>query len=537
MATGLGVFRALWLAAVAATVLMALVQAAAAAGRVALLMGNATYENERFLLKNPVNDVRALDKALSALGFRVIRAEDRDSTGMRAALAEFRAAADGAEIALFFYAGHGVQAEGENFLLGSDLADLTREAVETSAITLSEVQAVLRAAGPDLGVVILDACRDNPLAAGGVGFVDGPGLRRSAGGVGLLIAYATDPGAVAFDGAGENSVFTTALLDHLATPGLDIRLMFGRVRQAVVLQTDGQQVPWVEESVLGEHYLNTTVTPGNLAALIDRDVARWRDVSGSLEAGPYRAYLEEFPEGLFRDFAESRLARFSMVPVSNPAPRAQGFDSATFVAEQDPVRLTVALELLGYLPKLPGTAGETQLRRGLEAFVAQTADPASFDGRAIYTEAARLNAFLGTRLGQRIRTDIVALASIDKALEVARATYAEIETLAEKDPAARALLPVAKADLDAIEAAQFKVLARLDQSRGYYGELIDTAGRHFGTLMTPALLGLEQGARGLDGFGEDAERDIRLFLKHARMAANEGTRGTLTWLSDFLPGA
>ncbi|RMH52657.1 MAG: hypothetical protein D6686_02190 [Alphaproteobacteria bacterium] len=524
------------LALAALLVALALAASAQAAGRVALLIGNANYRNSQFQLKNPVNDVRALDAALGGLGFRVIRAEDRDAAGMRAALEAFRAAADRAEIALFFYAGHGVQAGGENYLLGSDLAELSRSAVEAAAVTLSEVQAAIRSARPELGVIILDACRDNPLTRAGAGFVDGPGLRRSSGGAGLLIAYATDPGAVAYDGAGDNSVFTAALLQHIATPGLEIRLMFGRVRQQVVLKTGGQQVPWVEESVLGEHYLNTQPTPQNLAALIDRDVARWREVSGSLEPGPYRAYLEEFPDGLFRDFAERRLARFAREPAGPRPP--QGFDAAAFVAAQDHARLYAALQTLGYLPRLPGLPGEAQLKRGLEAYVAQSGDPAAFDGRQLYLEAARVNVFLGTRLGQRIRTDIVALASIDKALEVARATYAEIEAMAAKDPRARAMLDPARADLQAIEAAQFKVLARLDQSREYYAELIETAGRHFDALMTPALLGIDdQAARGLSGLGEEAERDIRLYLKHVRMAANDGTRGTLTWLSDFLPGA
>ncbi|MEM9048499.1 MAG: caspase family protein [Pseudomonadota bacterium] len=514
---------------------------AAAAGRVALLIGNASYENARFDLRNPVNDVRALSEALTGLGFDVIIAEDTDAAGMRAALDALRARMIGAEIGLFFYAGHGVQVGGENYLLAKDLVGITREAVEAASVTLGEIRAAFDAAGPELGIIILDACRDNPLIDGGVGmFADGPGLTRSRGGAGVLIAYATDPGAVAFDGSGENSVFTEALLAHIATPGLDVRLMFGRVRQAVVVSTEGAQIPWVEESVLGEFYLNTTATADNRAALIDRDVRRWREVSASLRPEPYRAYLEEFPEGMFREFAESRLARFSMVPQTapgNPTNPDGPFDLARFVAEAEPERLAAALRMLGYLPQDSVAPASEALERSLEALVAQTEDPSAFVGDTVYLEAARINVFLGVRIGDRIKEYIADLVVFDIAMARAQAAYAEAQAdVAAGKYSEAEMRAVLDPEMERLGIAQTVILTRLDQYRLYYEELINSAGTHFGSFMSPALLGLQsQAARGLGDLGEDAQRDIRLFIKHARLTQDETTRGTMTWLSDYLP--
>lgn len=505
-----------------------------AAGRVALLIGNAAYDADDFALKNPANDARALGAALEGLGFTVTVVTDADRKAMREALVGFGAALRGAEIGLFFYAGHGVQAAGENLLLGRDLAGLDAAALDRAAITLTEVRRLFEAAKPSLGVIVLDACRDTPASVAGRGVPKG--LARAATGAGLLVAYATDPGSVAYDGTGANSIFTSALLRHLATPALDIRLMFGRVRQDVVLATEGRQVPWVEESVIGEFVLNTDVSRADILAKVDRDVARWREVSGTIRPEPYRDYLREFPDGLFRQFAEERIARFSMVPLGTPA-GAKRFDVAGFVEKEDGTRLSDALVTLGFLPDTRGLAPVADRATALEAYVARQPDPAAFDPRTLYTEAARLSVFLGVRLAQRIRSDIVALGAIDRAQKVALATYAEIEALARTDPEAEKLLPVARLDLDAIAEAQVKVLGRLDQSREYYDRLVQTAGGSFGDWLTPQILGLDEATRSVSELGAEADRDIRLFLKHARIGQDDQTRGTLSWLSDFLPKA
>jgi uncharacterized caspase-like protein len=217
---------------------------------VALLIGNGGYQNDDFALANPANDVRALDAALTRLGFEVRSEVDLSRAQMRTALDWLRGAARDADIALVFYAGHAVQAEAENYLIGTDLAALSAPALVDASVTLSEVLTGVEAAGAELALVILDACRDNPFGATRIGDA---GLSPVSGSIRTLVAYATDPGNVAADGLGENSTFTSALLDHVETSGIDVRIMFGRVRQDVVADTGGQQIPWVEEAVLGEH--------------------------------------------------------------------------------------------------------------------------------------------------------------------------------------------------------------------------------------------------------------------------------------------
>ena len=180
-----------------------------------------------------------MSKALTDIGFTVITAQDASNAHMHSALAAFEQHLIGAKLGLFFYAGHGSQVSGENFLLGSDFTTVSAAGVKAASMTLTSVREVFARAAPDAGVVILDACRDNPLK---ISFDTGErqiGLARTKGTTGLLIAYATDPGNVAFEGTGNNSIFTTALLRHLDEPGLDVRLMFGRVRQDVVLRTRG----------------------------------------------------------------------------------------------------------------------------------------------------------------------------------------------------------------------------------------------------------------------------------------------------------
>ena len=187
--------------------------------RVALLIGNSVYDRPEMSLRNPSNDVTALGEALRALDFTVYEAVDQDLSGMESALNAFADQATGAEMALFFYAGHGVQIGGDNLLIGTDLQSLDTDMVRRSSLPMSRVRGVLEAAKPEIGILMLDACRNNPFSDAGL--VD-KGLVRTRGGAGLLVAYATDPGNVAYDGVGDNSVFTDALLKHLNTPGVDL---------------------------------------------------------------------------------------------------------------------------------------------------------------------------------------------------------------------------------------------------------------------------------------------------------------------------
>ncbi|HEU0221352.1 MAG TPA: caspase family protein [Paracoccaceae bacterium] len=510
--------------------------AAETAERVALLIGNAEYSQADFALRNPVNDVLALKPKLEGLGFRVTTVANAGRVEMEAALRRFGEALDGTEMGFLFYAGHGLQLGGENLLLDSNLASQSEAGLKEAAITLTEMRQIVEAAKPELGIIVIDACREYPEAARGDVVLDGRGLKRESGGAGLLIAYSTDPGNVAYDGVGANSEFTTALLEHIDSPALDVRLMFGRVRQAVVVATGGRQVPWVEESVLGEHFLNTSISEDNLRAQIERDVASWREVSGTIKPEPYRAYLAEFPDGLFRDFAEQRLARFSMVPQMVPETSlgAKAHDLEFLVTSEDAPKLGEALILLGYLPSGPEATQPAELRRGLESYLAQQ-EGTAFEAQKLYVEAARVGVFNGVWLGQRLRVDVVALSISDKLKEMMEANYELLVLLAKTDKNAKRLLPAVREGIDAIELSQAKILARLDESREYYDRLIAVAGTHFGDLMIPGLFGLEGDQRSMSRLEEVLERDLRLFLKHAQLSGDDQIRGTLSWLSDFLP--
>jgi uncharacterized caspase-like protein len=222
--------------------------ATAAERRVALVIGNGDYANTEALL-NPPNDARAMVRALRSLGFEVIEAVDLDQPDMLAKLDEFAERLEGAKVGLFFYAGHGLQVAGENYLVPVD-ARLQREAqVRLQAVPLQTILQMMEAEVPTR-LVLLDACRDNPLArtlARSMGATRstavGQGLAGIQTGVGTLIAYATAPGEVALDGGEANSPFTAALLEHIGTPGLEVRQVLSRVRGSV-LDADRRRRLW-----------------------------------------------------------------------------------------------------------------------------------------------------------------------------------------------------------------------------------------------------------------------------------------------------
>ncbi len=307
--------------------------------RVALVIGNSSYVSAP-TLPNPANDAFAMSDTLRRLGFAVQEGIDLDAAGMVESLRAFGAVAGTADIALVFYAGHGIQVDGTNYLLPVDVTlererDLNYEAVPLDLI-LSEVSQARK-----LALVILDACRDNPFA-GQLQASMGP-TRSTAIGRGLgrvdapadtLVAFATRDGAVAEDGTGFNSPFTAALLSHLAEPDVEIGHYFRKVRDSVVAATNGRQEPFVYGSLSAEQfYLNpqrTRVQPAAAPARLleqpvspaasgrpapqpdlEADMLFWRSIQSSTNAAEYFAYLSRFPDGVFADLARNRLVSIS----------------------------------------------------------------------------------------------------------------------------------------------------------------------------------------------------------------------------------
>ena len=226
--------------------------------RTALVIGNGAYRDAP--LKNPVNDARDVSAKLRELGFLVIERLDADRPIMRQALREFeQRLRQQRGVGLFYYAGHGVQLKGQNYLIpvGVDI----RQEFEVPD-EAGDAEAVLRAmesAGNEFNIVILDACRNNPFTRG-FG-ASGRGLARMDGPAGTFIAYATAPGAISQDGRdGRNSPYTASLLAAMSVPGLSLEQVFKQVLVAVERETGGAQIPWVASSLRGEFYFNAVAS-------------------------------------------------------------------------------------------------------------------------------------------------------------------------------------------------------------------------------------------------------------------------------------
>ena len=236
--------------------------------RLALVLGNAKYEAVP-ALDNPSNDAADLAQALRGVGFEVIEQRDATRESMAKAVRDFSARLRGADVALFFYAGHGLQMNGENYLLPVDARIDSVADVRFNTINLNDIQQEMEGNGR-ANIIILDACRNNPfaekLSRGGRGAATRGLGQIDASGEGSLIVYSTQPNNVALDGAGRNSPFTAALLKHVATPGLEVRQMISRVRGDVLEATDHRQRPWDSSSLVGDVFLAGPAAAGAAAA-------------------------------------------------------------------------------------------------------------------------------------------------------------------------------------------------------------------------------------------------------------------------------
>ncbi|MDG4883268.1 caspase family protein [Mesorhizobium sp. WSM4884] len=317
---------------------------AAGSSRVALVIGNSKYVYAP-ALPNPAGDARLMADVLRKAGFNVIEGVDLDYAGMRDRLNKFTEASYDADTALIYYAGHGMQVNGKNYLIPID-AELTAPAhLKTRTIQMDELLAALPP-DPAVGIVILDACRDNPLArtlaaalpksrsttAPGLAPIDVSGSEVGTGGV--LIAFATDPGAVSYDGSGANSPYTTSLARHLAEPGVEIQSALTRVRGEVTAETDGRQRPWHNASLGREVFIGPqtpppaapapqpsatetpAVPPSSDARGWEIEQRVWDEASKRNTLAHYEAYLQQFPNGAFADLARLNINQLKKPPIT-----------------------------------------------------------------------------------------------------------------------------------------------------------------------------------------------------------------------------
>lgn len=225
--------------------------------RRALIVGNGDYERQR--LTNPTNDARDLAEALEETGFEVLLRTDRTVAQMEEDLREFREVIQPGDVTLFFYAGHGVQVDGRNYLLPinngdiQDNTELRRKAIDAHAYVETMVDA-----GAGLNIVMLDACRDNPLPAATRGGNRGLSAMDPPRGSETVIVFATQAGDVAEDGDGDNSTFTTALLEEIHTPDVELLSLFNRIGSDVRDQTGGNQIPTIYSEPLSQPFYFVT---------------------------------------------------------------------------------------------------------------------------------------------------------------------------------------------------------------------------------------------------------------------------------------
>jgi hypothetical protein len=339
---------------------------ASAESRLALVIGQSAYRSVP-ALPNPANDARAVTQLLTDSGFEVSTAADLSQGQMREAVSDFagKVAAKGADtVALVFYAGHGLQIDGENFLVPIDI-DPKREAdIPIQAVRLNDILNTLTSVPSKMRILMLDACRNNPFpdlktAGSGLAIVD-----AKVGAPGTFLSFSTSPGAVAEDGSGSNSPYTNALLAAGKEQNIPIEETFKRVRLAVNKVTEGRQTPWDSSSLTEDfRFSGASVTGPKPAAAPKKSVAEWtRDLKGKpVEAanelivadGTDEAY-EAFA-GLFPQTALGRLARDWLVR------------HRRMVAWNDAVLINTASGYRSFLEKFPdsdlaATARKLELR-------------------------------------------------------------------------------------------------------------------------------------------------------------------------------
>jgi hypothetical protein len=226
--------------------------------RQALVIGNSEYQYAG-RLRNPVNDARAIGSTLKQLGFKVTTITNADQRKIERSIRNFgKQLKQNKGVGLFYFAGHGMQFDGENYLLPTDIDPSTEEDVRYDAVPLGKLLAQMRAADNKMNIVVLDACRNNPFSRSFRTF--NPGLAQINAAAGTFISFATAPGQIAADGEGSNGLFTSKLLQHMQTPDLKIEEVFKRTTADVYSASNKRQAPWVQYSVIGDFYF----APGNI---------------------------------------------------------------------------------------------------------------------------------------------------------------------------------------------------------------------------------------------------------------------------------
>ena len=322
--------------------------------RVAFVVGNGAYKNVA-ALPNPAIDAKSMATVLRNVGFDVVEGTNLTRDKMTERLLEFGKKAEGADVALFFYAGHGIAINGTNYLLPVD-ADIKSEMdVKLGSAINIDLTLEQTMADAKVKLVFLDACRDNPFASkiksnnATRSLSVQSGLAEMKSGEGTLIAFATGPGQTALDGQeGTNSPFTRALMANITAPGVEIQQAMTKVRAQVNEETSKNQLPWGHTNLIGSVYLNPAPAAGASAdapntpavtasAASEVELEFWRSIKESNKPEELNAYLTNYPNGTFKPLALARIAELQNGPSTTTRNLTTGIDPATFTTTADQI--------------------------------------------------------------------------------------------------------------------------------------------------------------------------------------------------------
>jgi len=338
----IGLFFATWLT---------LISSSHANNRLALVIGNSKYEHVS-PLRNPANDADLISEKLLEIGFEVVGARNLTNRKTQQLIQEFAnkigtIGDDG--IVLFYYAGHGVQFNGENFIVPVD-ANLTSDSdIILQGINSSIILKIIELSGAKTNIIILDACRNNPFA--GVSRSVGNGLARMNSPSGSIIAYSTAPGQVALDGKGKNSPYSAALAEFITRPDLTLEAVFKNVRRKVYYETDKAQTPWEETSLVDEVYLvsrgqtTPTIPQVQKSAATVQEETFWNQIKNKNDPDLFQTYLQLFPAGKFREIALAQIPKAEDL-TKKARPQAQKFDYSNEELEAQFSKFNKILDLL-----------------------------------------------------------------------------------------------------------------------------------------------------------------------------------------------
>lgn len=331
---------------------------ASAGKRIALVIGNGAYQNAK-PLKNPANDATVMAASLRELGFEVVSGVNLTQREMKQMMREFGRhlrAQNG--VGVFYYAGHGVQAKGHNYLVPVDAEVQSEADMEDAAVDMNYILGLMDDAQNTLNIVILDACRNNPFS--------GRSFRSTADGLaqvkapsGTLIAYATAPDNIASDGPGDNGLYTEELLKTMKVPGVLVETMFRRVAEQVSGRTSGRQEPWFSANVKGDFYFKaaasdvsrTTARSRPSATLADATTVEaeyWESIKESKDKTDFRDYLKEYPQGRY-----APLARVKLRPLEPPTSTATDSQSSNSGNKSVPTDSSLTAKNTAAIPQPP----------------------------------------------------------------------------------------------------------------------------------------------------------------------------------------